>query len=290
MLSALDANELLRQMADELENFEEIARQFALKPSEIPQLPWIDIHGGTLGLNGDVGGDHVVFLDFKTRFDLGARIARAVDQGQWALAENLRRCQRTAGIAIFDVSGHRMTDALLAAILHGAFLLGAAYELEMSGQITRRLIEHLNAQCYRSSASNRFVSMVYGEISEDSRFRFVLAGQALPIVFSARHDCFMNVDPQLCVSVPPLGVLPALAEIEVNEWFLMGEGDILILPTDGLVEHGRRNCGYFPAALEANLRRVKHQTAAEIFDGVMEDLLAFAPPRDDISMVVIKRA
>jgi serine phosphatase RsbU (regulator of sigma subunit) len=304
MLSAPDANELLRQLTDELDNFEEIARHFIPQHTDVPRLPWIDMSGGTFALKGEVGGDHMVFVDFTKRFDLDARIARAIDENQPEIAENLRRCRRSAGIALFDVSGHRMTDALLAAMLHGAFLIGATYELDMFGQITQRLVERLNTQCYRSSASNRFVSMIYGEICEDSRFRFVSAGQALPQVFSIRHDRFMDVDPSLCVSFPPLGIQPSVAGIdrrvshsslgfadqyEVNEWFLMGEGDILMLPTDGLIEHRHRNDTYFPGRLEATLRRLKSLTAAEIVAGIKDDLVAFGPPADDISVVIIKR-
>lgn len=305
MLPAADANELLRQLADELENFEDIARHFLPREADVPRLSSIDMSGGTLALKGDVGGDHMVFVDFKTRFDLDARIARAVDEEQLEIAENLRRCRRSAGIALFDVSGHRITDALLAAMLHGAFLVGAIYELEMFGQITQRLVEHLNTQCYRSSASNRFVSMIYGEICEDARFRFVSAGQALPQVFSSRHDRFMDVDATFPVSFPPLGVQPSAVgidrgashgslgvadEYEVNEWFLMGEGDILILPTDGLTEHRHRGDAYFPRHLEATLRGLKHLTAAEIVAGIKDDVVAFAPPADDVSVVIVKRA
>jgi serine phosphatase RsbU (regulator of sigma subunit) len=289
MLSAADANELVRQMADELDNFEDIARHFIARPTDAPRLSRFDIAGETFALNGSGGGDHIVFLDFNAHFDLDARVARALEQRRIEVTQSLRRYQRTAGIAIFDVSGHRMTDALLAAMLHGAFLMGALYEVETFGQITKRLVEHLNASCYRSSASNRFVSMMYGEISEDSRFRFVAAGHSLPMVFSARHDRFMNVDASLCVSSPPLGVLATLGEVEVNEWRLMGAGDILVLSTDGLVEHGRRNDAYCPGCLEDTLRRLKCRTAAEILAGVHEDIRAFAPPKDDISVVIIKR-
>ena len=304
MLPAADANELLRQLADELENFEEIARHFVPQQADVPRLPWIDMAGGTLPLKGDVGGDHLVFVDFKKRFDLDARIARAMNEEQPEIAENLGRCRRSAGIALFDVSGHRRTDALLAAMLHGAFLVGATYELELFGQITQRLVEHLNTECYRASASNRFVSMIYGEICEDSRFRFVSAGQARPQVFSKRHDRLMNVDPSLCLSSPPLGVQPSAARIDrsashsalgfadhfqVNEWFLMGDGDILILSPDGLIEHSHRKEAYFPHRLEATVRRLKHLTAAEILTGIKADVVAFAPPADDISVVIIKR-
>ena len=47
---------------------------------------------------------------------------------------------------MLDVSGHRVTDAFMAAMLHQAFLLGAIYELDMFGQVTRRLFENLNTQ------------------------------------------------------------------------------------------------------------------------------------------------
>jgi serine phosphatase RsbU (regulator of sigma subunit) len=304
MLPPADANELLRHLTAELENFEDIAGYLLPQPGELPRLRWIDVYGGTLALSGAVGGDHIIYLDFKQRFDLEARIERAVDEGKLEVAENLKRCQRTAGIALLDVSGHRVTDALLAAMLHQAFLLGSIYELDMFGQITKRLFENLNTRFYRSSGSHKFVSMIYGEISEDSCFRFLSAAQPFPIVFSKRHDRFMDVDPSRCVSFPPLGVLPSLGGIdrstthsslgftdqyELNEWSLMGEGDILLLQTDGLAEHRNGDEAYFPTRLEATLRRVQHQTAREIFSAVQDDLLEFNAPSDDISMVVIKR-
>jgi serine phosphatase RsbU (regulator of sigma subunit) len=94
----------------------------------------------------------------------------------------------------------------------------------------------------------------------------------------------------------------------MNEWVLMGVGDILLLHTDGLAEHRntddeyypllhthgvgeRRNADddYYPRRLEQKLKAVKHQTAAEIFDAIRMDLLAFSRPADDITLVVIKR-
>jgi hypothetical protein len=43
-----------------------------------------------------------------------------------------------------------------------------------------------------------------------------------------------------------------------------------------------------PDALEPLLRRVKHQTAREIVDAILADVVAFGPPRDDVSVVAIK--
>lgn len=66
-----------------------------------------------------------------------------------------------AGVAVVDVSGHLITDALMAAMLHQAFLLGSIYELDMFGQITRRLFENLNTRFYNSSSAHKYVSLIY---------------------------------------------------------------------------------------------------------------------------------
>ena len=85
----------------------------------------------------------------------------------------------------------------MAAMLHQAFLLGAIYELDMFGQVTKRLFENLNTRFYQSSSDHKFVSLIYGEISEDGGFRFLSAAQPFPLVFSSRHDRFMEVEPGL---------------------------------------------------------------------------------------------
>jgi serine phosphatase RsbU (regulator of sigma subunit) len=114
----------------------------------------------------------------------------------------------------------------------------------------------------------------------------------------------MEVSPDLCVSFPPLGILPSLdvsertasndvlgfkARYAINEWTLMGEGDVLLLYTDGLVEHARRGEDYFPGRAEQILRETHRHGAQVIFDSMMEDVRDFSQPSDDISLVVIKR-
>jgi hypothetical protein len=79
------------------------------------------------------------------------------------------------------------------------------------------------------------------------------AAQPLPVVFSNVHNRFMEVSQELCTSFPPIGTLPSNDVIDrsraqgslgfkeryqLNEWTLMGTGDILLLYTDGLVELG----------------------------------------------------
>jgi serine phosphatase RsbU (regulator of sigma subunit) len=62
----------------------------------------------------------------------------------------------------------------------------------------------------------------------------------------------------------------------------MGAGDILLLHTDGFVEHARDDEPYFPQRAEALLRTVKDHTAREILDASNRR----AARRRDVSMVV----
>jgi serine phosphatase RsbU (regulator of sigma subunit) len=148
------------------------------------------------------------------------------------------------------------------------------------------------------------VSVIYGEIAEDSSFRFLSAAMPFPVVFSSRHDRFMEVGADLRISFPPLGMMPSWDVIDrstttstlgfkdhyaMNKWLLMGDGDILLLYTDGLAEHARGSEEYFPSRLEAVIRETKRSSSKEIFEAVKADLLAFSPPADDISLVVLKR-
>ena len=193
---------------------------------------------------------------------------------------------------------------MLAAMFHQAFLLGVLYELDMSGHVTKRLFENLNQRFYRTSKVDKFITAVYGEISEDATFRFLLAGHPPPIVFSAANDRFMEVDRDKCISFPPLGTFPSKSVVdwhrsksamgfkepyEVNKWTLMGSGDILMLYTDGLQEHTRGDDPYFPDRLEHSIRGAKHLSATDIVHTVLDDLRTFANPADDVSLVVIKK-
>jgi len=292
------------QLAREFQNFEEIARGIVPRPGSIPSLIGLEVYGETLPLNGIVGGDHLIYVDFKKRHDLEARIKVAEDAGRPDIVANLDRCRRTAGVALIDVSGHQATDAMLAAMFHQAFLLGVLYELDMSGHVTRRLFENLNQRFYRTSKVDKFITAVYGEISEDATFRFLLAGHPPPIVFSAANDRFMEVDREKCISFPPLGTFPSKSVVdwhrsksvlgfkepyEVNKWTLMGSGDILLLYTDGLQEHKRGDDPYFPDRLEHTIRGAKHLSAIDIVHTVLDDLRSFANPADDVSLVVVKK-
>ena len=178
----------LESLRSELKNFQEIAKHIVPSPGDVPVLNGIEVYGGSIPLNGTGGGDHIIYVDFKKRFDLRARINAAQAEGRTEVVQHLEQCRRKAGIAILDVVGHQATDGMLAAMLHQAFLLGAIYELDMFGNITKRLFENLNTRFYHSSSLSKFVTMIYGEISEDTTFRFLSAAHPPPVVFSNQEE------------------------------------------------------------------------------------------------------
>lgn len=288
-------------LADELKNFRDIAA--FLKPSsgEIPHIDGIDIASLSMPLHEIIGGDHVIYIDFNRRYDLEHRLARARAKGRTDVANNLEQLKNRAGILVADVSGHRMTDALIAAMLHQSFLLGAYYELDRNGGITTRLFEHLNTRFYRTTAVNKYFTMIYGEISSEGRFRFISAGHQPPAIFSREFGKFVRISPDRLVSFAPVGMLPPKDDhddpvesvlkgkdrYEVNELSLMNRGDILLLFTDGLAEHD--NDRLFPDGVEALLRECAGCSSAEICERLKRLIKDSADPKDDITLVVIQR-
>ncbi len=294
----------LEILSDELANFQSIAENLKPSSGDVPQLEGIDIYGETHPLNGVIGGDHLIYVDFSNRFDLDARIAEARRDNRPEVAARLERARHKSGVLLIDVAGHRITDHLLAAMLHQSFLLGIRYEMDFSGEVTARLFENINVRFHKSSRITKYLTMLYGEIADDGTFRFLSAAHPLPRVFSREFDSFVEISPEHLTIFPPIGTMPAKGDIDgkdltpslgykdrytTNEISLMGVGDILLLFTDGLSEHGDDEQPWYPHRLETVLKKVKDLPARDIVAAVKNDLLAWACPSDDISLVVIKK-
>ena len=291
--------------AGELNNLQEIASYLRPTAGSPPDVQGIDVAGVSLPLHGTVGGDHLIYLDFKKRYDLKARISSAEAAGHHHIAEKLRLCRSRAGVVVADVSGHFMTDSLVALMLHQAFLLGAVYELDLHGEITTRLFENLNKRFYKSFAVNKFLTLLYGEINQDGAFRFITAGHPFPVVFSRSYDRIVGISDESLSTFPPIGTMPSSHDIDLeateatplgykaryttNEISLMGHGDILVLHTDGLSEHQNGGKEYFPGRLEACFRKGKDQSAKELCHLIVDDVRRLGALEDDMSLVLIKR-
>jgi serine phosphatase RsbU (regulator of sigma subunit) len=190
-------------------------------------------------------------------------------------------------------------------MLHQAFLTGVQYELKHYGEVTAGLFDIINTRFFNSSSVRKFITLIYGEIWDDGSFRFVNAGHPPPVIFSNKFDKLIKVCNDQIVNFPPIGTLPSRDDIDssklfshlgykkkysVNKISLMGDGDILFLYTDGFSEHATdEGALYFPDRVEKILKRIKNDSASDIYFQIKEDLLTFAKPEDDITFVVIKK-
>lgn len=290
---------------DEIINFQNIAKNIIPHPGEIPAIKGLDIYGETISLLGDVCGDHIIYVDFAKRFNLDERINRAELTDKMEVSKKLKQLKNRAGILLSDVSGHSITDSLLNAMLHQAFLVGASYELSTYGEITTDLFETINQRFYQSSSIDKFITMIYGEIENNGDFRFISAGHPLPLIFSTEYNRIVNIDNLNLINFPPIGTLPSESDIDgkviksllgykkrysVNTLNVMGQGDILILFTDGFTEQQSGTLNYTSNGLESRLRIVKRLSAKEIFQSIKVDFKDQCNiPDDDATMVIIKK-
>jgi serine phosphatase RsbU (regulator of sigma subunit) len=284
----------------EMENLRAIMAAVYSYP-ETFSLEHIDIFGRSFPLKGELGGDHLIFVDFARRYDLDRRIAEAVAAGMPEIASRLEANRSRVGLLVADVAGHSMTDALLTAMLHQAFLVGVLYELTHHGHVTAELFEILNTRFYKSLSVTKYLTMIYGEIAEDGTFRFISAGHPHPLIYSAEFGRFVDLAPSSIVSVHPVGLFPTEGDIDramgrppatvsphakVNQLRLLGDGDVLLLFTDGASE---RIDGDFAAAITPTIRSTASLSAKEIVFAVRDELDRLGPQEDDMTLVAVKR-
>jgi serine phosphatase RsbU (regulator of sigma subunit) len=288
--------------AAELERFRDELSALVPRPGDAPELAGLDVAWRSRPLNGAIGGDLVTFVDFNTRFDLEARVEEAERDGRTEVAERLRRNHRRAGILLADVAGHEASDAMIAAMLHHAFLVGASYELDAFGEITTKLFEHLKTRFFEATTIHKYFTMIYGEFSDRGRFRFLSAGHPVPAVWSEKYRARVELSKDRLVSYTPMGMFPSNVGVDdrrryrgdyrerytVNEINLLGHGDVLLLHTDGLSEHadGRwldeRLDGCFAAAVDGG--------AEAVASAIDRSMAEYGPPSDDVTFVVLRHA
>ena len=297
-------------LVDELLHFQDVASLTLPRRDHLPELAGIDYMAGIESCKGCVGGDHIALVNFD-EYNLKEKIAEAQRAGNTTLAETLARNLDCFGLLVADAAGHKITDNTTINYLHGAFRIGVAYELKYNGQVTPALFEMLNARFYdriqpEYLKMKPYLTLIYGEVHGDGRFRFLSAGHPPPLVFSHARDRIEILGDDRTKASTPLGIFPSAYSVDVehfgpmpitkdkydvNEIKLLGRGDIMLLYTDGLTEHlsADRTATFLDARLEHVLREAKNKSAKEIYGAIIQEYFAFGPPEDDLAIAVVKK-
>jgi serine phosphatase RsbU (regulator of sigma subunit) len=271
--------------------------------------------------------DHVQWLKttpgYRPEMETEYRFARSSEQAR--VAEELCHLYSTAGVLVVDAQGHGIISAKIASTVHDTFHALMLTELDRYGKTTPMLLENLNLRLAQSVTARNalgilekedareIATMIYGEIRPDGDFRFANFGHPPPLVFSAEHRQFKNIDESRMVQFFPLGLqIPAdhpdrkryyslnfrQAEFDssdIGEITLMNAGDILILYTDGVYDGSDKQAREL---LEVVMREHYREPAKEICKALLDHAVrqddqlrqsGDADLIDDKTVLVVKR-
>ena len=190
--------------------------------------------------------------------------------------------QGTVGLAVGDVSGKGMPAALLVSTLHSGLRL-----LRDHIDHAPELLERLNRHLLESSASNKFVTMLIGELTpETGAFTYVNAGHN-PGLLLRRDGGVETLD----ACGLPLGLLPNSRYH--SKTVEVAPGDLLCLYSDGITECATPADEEFGMArLQALLAEHRDRPLPQVIDEIDREMgrwSAGTPQGDDQTLVLLRR-
>jgi sigma-B regulation protein RsbU (phosphoserine phosphatase) len=182
-----------------------------------------------------------------------------------------------------DVCGKGPEAAALTGLARHTLRAAAMQENQPSAILTV-----LNEAILRADADERFCTAVYARLQrvpggDSVRMTLACGGHPLPLVLRAdgRVEAVGRAG-MLIGSLPD----PDLADVQVD----LGQGDVVILCTDGVTE-ATGEAGFFGAErLRALVASCLGLDADGVADRVVDEVLSFQAnrPRDDVAVVVVR--
>jgi serine phosphatase RsbU (regulator of sigma subunit) len=247
------AERALRETYDQLRAARAIQQR--LFPAAAPQLPGLDIAGGSFPAEA-TGGDYFDYIPMA---------------------------DGTLGVVISDVTGHGFGPALVMAstraYLRGFTLLHADVTAVL-GLANRALVTDVG--------NDRFVTLLLARLDPAARtLAYGNAGHPAGYVLDTRN----RVKRSLASTSIPLGVLPE-ADFPAGEPVRLDPGDLVVLLTDGIVEaRAPDNTPFGTQRVFDLIRLYRTDPARLIVANLYHAVRAFTqntPQLDDITAVVIK--
>ncbi len=188
------------------------------------------------------------------------------------------------GIAVGDAASKGLDAAAEAMYISGAIRMASYFQIKISALMSR--LNHLINQIF---SDDRFTSLFYGEISEDTKglFLYANAGHNPPYMLKKRNRII-----ELSSTGPLLGPAPN-SKYETDSVYF-NPGDILVIYSDGIVEAANEKYQFFG---EARFKRLIKQYSAlppkMMAISILEEVQKFATLnskyQDDTTLVIIKR-
>ena len=200
--------------------------------------------------------------------------------------------EKHLGLYILDVSGHGVASAMVTVSVSQMLRPNIGHLLKRKTSAKPyyeivapdKVLTALDGE-YPLERFGKFFSMVYLVLNiEDGRFSYCNGGHPPPLVL--RRGKGLELLKHSGVPVGLGGLAPFGTELET-----LGEGDRLILYTDGVIEHRNRQGEFFGFDRFCDLSQdLRHYPLQSMLDQLLDDVLNFggrAAPDDDVSLIGI---
>jgi sigma-B regulation protein RsbU (phosphoserine phosphatase) len=191
--------------------------------------------------------------------------------------------RETTGIVVGDVTGHGFSSALLMASTqaHIRSIVNSGLEID-------QIMEQTNASLEEETEVERFVTLFLGRLDHKTgSFTYVNAGHPTGFVV----DGSGGIKARLESAGIPIGVTPE-AKFPISGSIVLERGDILVLPTDGILEAASPSSEEFgDERLLQIVRENRQRSAREIIGSILSSSLRFTQRdqfEDDATAVVVK--
>ncbi len=224
----------------------------------IPYVQGIEMYGNSIPA-GTVGGDLFEYINFQQRYDIDARIQRALkrskeyleplptgaaprnsvdDHVEWLksrpgykpeMETEYRDARSSEQVRVAE--DLRELYSTIASTVHDTFHALMLSELDHRGKTTAELFQRINLRLALSvtarnalgrsekESAQEIATMLYGEVRPYGHFRFVNFGHPPPLVFSAEYRKFMDIGKNGMVQFLPLGLQIAEDDPDRNRYF-----------------------------------------------------------------------